>query len=311
MNNNIYPNLGKNIKALRKAFGKSQSDLVNDLATAGEDNKRFDDDYQFITKQAISQYENGARIPERKYLNLIAKYFKITVDELLYGDFTNLKFNIENKVNPEISKEYFDSLCPIIFTDEALLNQDFKTAYELQKKLYDNIKKQTDDFGEYNVDEFKELYKKAYKEQHIIESIYNLLSWDFFEDMITSIMTPSNMEKFENGNFSAKECAEIIFLNKPEFEKDDYEKNVVFQKEYNEFIKNKEIDFYAYISILKKHNKYNDFVDYYIALRYTFGLFSDNTYEINRLIGTSLLNTYDILGNKYIKKFKAITKTDS
>lgn len=311
MDNNLYQNIGKNIKALRKAFGKSQSDLVNDLATAGEDNKRFDDDYQFITKQAISQYENGTRIPERKYLNLIAKYFKITVDELLYSDFTNLKFNIENSVDPEISKEYIDSFCPIISTEEALLNQDFKTAYELQKNIYDNMKNKTDDFNEQDVDKFKKLYKKAYKEAHIIESIYNLLSWDFLEDMITGIMTPSNMEMFEDNNVSAKEYVEMIFLNKPELEKEDYEKNVVFQKEYNEYIKNKEIDFYTYISLLKKHNKYNDFADYYIALRYTFGLFSDNTYEINRLIGISLLNTYDFLGNKYVKKFKSINKIDS
>ena len=62
---------------------ESHREMANDLATAGENDDRFNDDYNFIKKQAISQYENGIRIPERKYLNLIAKYFKITVDELL------------------------------------------------------------------------------------------------------------------------------------------------------------------------------------------------------------------------------------
>ncbi len=95
-NNNTYPNLGKNIRALRKAFGKSLNQMADDLVTAGDSDKRFDENYRFIQKQTISQYENGKRIPEREYLNIIAKYFKVTVDELLYGDFTNLKFNIED-----------------------------------------------------------------------------------------------------------------------------------------------------------------------------------------------------------------------
>lgn len=136
MKDSMYPNLGRNIKALREAFGKSQSDMANDLVTAGETDERFNDDYNFITKQAISQYENGLRIPERKYLNLIAKYFKITVDELLYGDFTNLKFNLE-KI------EDIDCMYPLITTKIALENQDFKNAYKLQKNIYDNIKNQS------------------------------------------------------------------------------------------------------------------------------------------------------------------------
>lgn len=309
MKDSMYPNLGRNIKALREAFGKSQSDMANDLVTAGETDERFNDDYNFITKQAISQYENGLRIPERKYLNLIAKYFKITVDELLYGDFTNLKFNLEKIEDNEINKKYIDCMYPLITTKIALENQDFKNAYKLQKNIYDNIKNQSSNFNEEDIDNFKELYKNAYRNDRIIEAIYNLLSWNMFEDFITSILTPSNLEKLEeNENISTKDYLEMIFLNKPELEKEDAEKNKIYQKEYEKDLKKGECDFYSYISILRKANKYTDFVDYYIALRYMYGLFSDNTYEINRAIGTSLLNTFDSIGNKYVKKFKSINQ---
>lgn len=50
-------------------------------------------------------------------------------------------------------------------------------------------------------------------------------------------------------------------------------------------------------------------MNYYIALRYMYGLFSDNTYEINRIIEASLLNTLDIIGNQYVKKFKSINNS--
>lgn len=307
--NNTYPNLGKNIRALRKSFGKSLNQMADDLATAGDSDKRFDENYRFIQKQTISQYENGKRIPEREYLNIIAKYFKVTVDELLYGDFTNLKFNIEDLNNKEINIKYFNSLFPITFTEKALENDKFKQAYTIHKKVFNYFTNQTTDYKESDIDKLKTLYESAYREDKIIESIYNLLSWTMFEDYIYSILTPSNLEKIDiDDNISSSEFLEMLYLNKPELEPEDVEKNEIFKKELKEYLEKQDITFYTYITILKKKNKYTDFADFYIALRYILGLFSDNNYETNRLIGTSLLNTLDYIGNDYIRKLKLINK---
>lgn len=309
MENKMYPNLGRNIKALRKAFGKSQNNMADDLVSAGSSSKRFDDDYRFITKQAISQYENGIRVPEREYLNIIAKYFKITVDELLYSDFTSLKFDLEKLNEKETSIKYVDTLFPLISTKKSLENCNFKKAYVLQKNIYDNIKRQTIFFNEEDIEELKKLYEIAYREDKIIESIYNLLSWLMLEDLITSVMTPSNIQKFEiDNNISINEYIEMLYLEKPGLEKEDDKEYEMFKKELKEYIKKQENIFYTYISILKKVNKYTDFADFYIALRYQFGLLSNNTYEINRLIGTALLDTLACIGNKYAQNFIVINK---
>jgi len=58
--NTNYPNLGKNIRCLRKAFGETQLDLAIAIGASGSN--------------VISQYESGERIPERDYLLKMAKH---------------------------------------------------------------------------------------------------------------------------------------------------------------------------------------------------------------------------------------------
>ena len=64
---------GKAIIALRKEAGLSQRALADQLQLIGMD----------LNKNAIQQIESGERFVADIELNAIAKYFKVTTDELL------------------------------------------------------------------------------------------------------------------------------------------------------------------------------------------------------------------------------------
>ncbi len=65
MENNVF---GKKLKALRVEMGLSQSQLGEELG---------------VVNQTISFWESGSREPDLDTLLKIARFFAITVDELL------------------------------------------------------------------------------------------------------------------------------------------------------------------------------------------------------------------------------------
>ncbi|MGL5651263.1 MAG: helix-turn-helix domain-containing protein [Paraclostridium sp.] len=65
---------GKRFKQLRHELELNQQDLVTDF------NNKYN--YNF-TRVAVSQYENGKRIPEIDALTSFAEYFGVSVDYLL------------------------------------------------------------------------------------------------------------------------------------------------------------------------------------------------------------------------------------
>lgn len=65
---------GKRFKQLRQELELNQQDLVTDF------NNKYN--YNF-TRVAVSQYENGKRIPEIDALTSFAEYFGVSVDYLL------------------------------------------------------------------------------------------------------------------------------------------------------------------------------------------------------------------------------------
>ncbi len=295
MDSKLYSNLGKNIKALRKALGITQLKMATDLD---------------MSDTTISQYENNIQTPERDKLLLIAKYFQITENELLYGDFTHLKKIDFNKLNnKKINEKYFDYMLPIICTDNALNNQNFKMAYKKQIRIHDIIieQKELNDNDIKEIENFMELYELAYKEG-ITESIANILWWIMLEGFCYYLATPYNIDMFDiYNNISISEIAEMIFLNKPEFESEYIEKNKIYEKERIEYIKERETDFYKNIAILKSTKEYSDLADYYISFRYILGLYDNSlSFELNRTIGLEISNTFKLLGNKYIKRIHSI-----
>ena len=66
-----YIKIGEFLKALRKAKGLTQQDVADEL---------------YVTQKTISRWERGDGIPDINTIATVAKYYGVTVDELLNGE---------------------------------------------------------------------------------------------------------------------------------------------------------------------------------------------------------------------------------
>lgn len=103
-------NFSENLRRLRKAKDIKQEALAEAMN---------------VSRQTVSKLENGTAMPDFKKLNALAKYFGVTMDELL--GFSNDKNNNDN-IN-DYTKEYINEL----ITLENM--QSSKKIKELYKKL--------------------------------------------------------------------------------------------------------------------------------------------------------------------------------
>ena len=71
--------LAKNIKSLRTAYGETQFELALSIGIEAPN--------------AIANYEKGERNPKPEIRKKIASHFRVTEDELLHTDFSNLRFS--------------------------------------------------------------------------------------------------------------------------------------------------------------------------------------------------------------------------
>lgn len=292
MNNKNYYKLGINIYTLRKAYKKTQLEMANDLN---------------IKDNTISQYENGVQIPERDILLKIAKYFKVTENELIYGDFSSYeKINFSKITNETINRKVFESMFPIISCKKALKNNKFKEAYEINLKVFkDFLDGKVEEETVNKAYKMIEIYNQAYK-QGVVEGIANILCWDMLEGYLMWMYNPYYEDMIDIfSSFNEKQLIDLFALN---LQSEEYfEKNKEYEKERIQYIKETEKNFYKNVAILKYSKDYADLADYYISFRYMLGLY-DNllTFEMNRTIGIEIANLFDILGNKYIKKIKSV-----
>lgn len=107
--------LCKNIRQLRNNRGETLEKLGANI---------------FCPANAISQYEHLKREPTLQTAQMLAKHFGITVDELLYSNYSELyhtEFSVESFSHVA---EIMRILYPISCSDKALENPDFKTGYE-------------------------------------------------------------------------------------------------------------------------------------------------------------------------------------
>ena len=75
-------NIGEQINNLRKQHGLSQDDFVN----------LFN-----VSRQTISNWENGKSYPDLEMIINVSDYFKISIDELLKNDVQTVKKLIMKK----------------------------------------------------------------------------------------------------------------------------------------------------------------------------------------------------------------------
>lgn len=272
---NEIQRLGKNIKALRNAHGESQEKLAEAI---------------YVEKTAISNYESGRRVPDKNIIASIAKYYMVSIEELLYSDLSGLG---SIAVNPDILWKHIDIVFPIICSEIALENNYFKQAFNLHKEVFEQLKNLNLD----NIDKFSDCVDKYYEAFNETtsksESAGNILGILYFFSLIMQI--PKFFEdkhalfiKLGENNREIQEMAE-----NPNDVFSEAEKSFFNIEEFLEILD-------ELLPILKKSAKWSELADYYLALRYIFALVdNDLSIEINKRIGVEFLSSFAFVENHY------------
>ncbi len=119
---NMKEKFGARFKSLRIAHGFTQPELINSFSIKNPEYKS--------SVAAISQYENGKRIPEVPDLIAWAKYFEVTTDYLLglsdtmFSNFISSIKDLEKtlyKLSPDdrlTAKPYIEKLYKTLYKEE-------------------------------------------------------------------------------------------------------------------------------------------------------------------------------------------------
>ena len=289
-----FPRLGLNIKNLRKAFGETQADLANGI---GLTNGKEGD-----ARSTVSNYERGKRVPEREVLSRIAKHYKVTEDELLYGDFAGILKVSNIPVNEEFGMAAIKNMFPIICTPTALKNSNFQAAYKTQKELL------TSNFDIEELICCAEKYKLAWDEG-VIEGAANHLSILMFLGFLNSFLTPRMLETFDLHDARDLTAKKIFDASNPSFDEDSIPAHFDVAENRVKFLEESELDMFADIFSLRTSKEYRDLGDYYLALRHVYNLVDNSlSKEMNATVGREMLLTFSEFGNKYCKKMLQFTK---
>jgi len=284
-----YPRLGKNIRGLREAAGETQLDLALAIGASGSN--------------AISQYESGERMPKRDYLLRIAKHYRITENELLHGNFEKVKNFAKAPVgDPAYNISMMKKMFPLICTDEALQNLNFKKAYDIHTTLLSQLY-QEQEFDAEKIEPCMELYKAA-REEGVTEAAANHLWWLMFLGFCIDFCTPrllESMEIIEHGDVTVKDILAGVL---PSYDEDSSDEDFDTSANRKEYLEEYEVDIVVDIFLLRKSKEYADLGDYYLALRHKFSLLSNSlSPEMNSAVGYEMLITFKLLGNKYCEAF--------
>ena len=287
-----YNRLGLNINYLRRKFDQTLLDLANDTG---------------ISVTALSQYETGTVIPPRDRIIIIAKHFRITENELIFGDYSNstniASLPVNNKKRDKIM---FEKMLPLICTDKAMENENFKTAFNTHKLLYDLILSGEDfDIVKYNL--CLEFYKKS-REEGITEGTANHLWLLMFLGFFLSIVNSSLLNAIKSLHGKEGTMKDIIDGILYSVCDEEDKENKMYADVKKEFVKENQADMKIDIALLKKSKKYADLGDYFLAFMYVFGLIeNDKTPEANSSVGYEMLYIFKILGNPYVKNLSTPT----
>ena len=293
MGDSDYPYLSSNIKHLRQVYGDSQLVLANALG---------------LTIPAISNYERGERIPKPEIIAKIAKRYRITVDDLFYHDFSNMKKLAERPFyNLSLNSKAMEVLFPLITTPCSLENENFKLAYDLHAKYLALVRDEVPlpESIEEDIPRCLELYKKSC-EEGIVEGAANRLSIVMMMGVLSNIATSyllENLDFFRKKGCTMKDFFQSGYL--PTLDDPPDEDIDALEVLKREFLNDYEAQILIDIHYLKHSPKYVDLGDYYFALRYMFDLCSNSqSSEQNASIGAELMSVYSVMRNPFARNMK-------
>ena len=277
--------LGKNLQNLRVMRGETLKIMAENLG---------------CVRSTISQYESGNRKPDPETLKRLAKYFGKTVDELLYEDLSLLEKYPTKYISSSEVMEKYSQIMPLFFTEELMENSSFAKAYNLCRRVVRAFSEGDVLRGSIITDIF-EGYLYALEEVERQEIIADLL-WCIFL-WWGQIADTKEMLRLQNKLLSKRlELGEIVRIQQNE-SREVEDKKAAFIADFDILITDA-------IRILKSEKEWSDLGDYYLALRYMYGII-DTGYskEMNLAMGIQLMISYGQLENKYaLSFFNAVTE---
>ena len=287
----IVNRLSKNIKSLRKLMGETQEELAYSI--------------DLDSKSAVANWESGANKPSPENLKKIAAHYRVTVEQLLDGDFSTdfslLKFL--NKISEDETDDLLVSMISlfpiIVFKDEEELYTRLVDARELHKQFLERLVNEDDSFYDYLL-KTMEVYEEIIKNSNCISAKANSFGLFFFLILLVkmNIELEGIDDAFEikNKNRRNKEIKRFIseVLLSRSINCSDTLNSIMFENYYEYLLEE--------IKVLKGYKRLFELGDYYYCLFYLFELV-DNELDtaVNTQIGLALLSDLSIMKNRFVK----------
>lgn len=275
--------LGLNIRALRNAYGETQEELGEELG---------------VEKNTVSNYENGKREPNKDMLSKMAKHYSVSVEELVNSDLTEIG---EITVDANAFWKNIETVFPLVESDQAMSNVNFKKAYKAHMQIYDGLHALNMDAMD-SLEHCYEGYLEAYEDKEsALEAAANFIAITFFLTMMWKLTPevfnnrPAALLQAESKDNKVKEIIDNV---SPDLEKDAKELLNYFEDpemiELLDEMKTK----------LKHSHKYSEIADYYLALQYVYGLVNNGLdYQYNQRIGAEMMSAFLSVGNPYAARY--------
>ena len=268
--------LGKNIQYMRKTYGEKLEELgliVN------------------MTKSAVNDYESGRRKPNPETLEMIAKHYGKTVDEMLNIKLYEVeRFDSKELIDLDNIFEKFTLILPLAESRDAYENDSFLKGMTAVKEMLNAIRKGEGVKG-IVISDAMEYFIEAL-EVDVYEAGANVL-WCIFFLWLQQYSDLEVILKFQSRLKSKQVDWKELIYETQKNEKKVSKKKQAFIEYFNELL-------CELIRMLKEMEQWAQLGDYYLALRYVLGMV-DTGYskEMNRVTGMQMMTAFAQLGNRY------------
>ena len=242
--------------------------------------------------------------PSLDTLKHIAKYYNVSIKDLVESDLKDYKVALTN--------EFYNVMFPIVASEEALKDDDFRKGYDLLCKIKEEaISKISIPIDLINT--CWNLLLKSWEGRKREETAVNLLSLNMM--IFSSIVEEVEFKYIEslskitrNGMVMEQVIRDDSYTD---FIQNRNVKNIAHNENKNKikikFIQDNEENVVEYLEFLKKTLEWNQLGDYFCALRYFIGMVDNGkTIVFNMELGEEWMSSLFELGNKYAIDFYAV-----
>lgn len=266
---------GKNIRKLMEAHDESELDLALAIDASGS--------------STISNYisDKNTRKPKPEFMRRIANHYGLPIYVLQEYDFSSFKFN-KKTISTNILRRLDNEIFPLIKSEKALKDIDFKKGYDAQRRIFECIKNNSN-YSDSDWDTMIDSYFSSNEP----ESSANLISLFIRMGAVLQYPNLTDINDYLNG-----ESVDIVKLRKKTLK--DFDDTL--DKETMDFYLEIDDIIYSLILHMKNSKHYLELSNYFIALKYFYNVTKDMDNN-NKIIGIEMMRAFAATGNKYAKKF--------